>query len=385
MHTYSKAGKYTVNLTVNNENGTDSKVLDITVQEAFIENKIFPVANFNAYPTSGNAPLSVQFTDSSQNATARRWDFNNDGTAVSSNINPVYTYTVPGTYTVNLTVSNTNGTASKTAIITVLEGSSSSGGSSHSSSGSSGGGGGAGGSPEPQSNVEVKELSQAFIASGNSVRFDFARNATSVVYITFNSKKTAGKTTTIVEILKGKSTLVSQLPSGEVYKSLNIWVGNSGFATPNNIENAVVCFKVEKSWMQDKGINRSSIILNRYNDKKWNQLPTSLLSEDNKYLYFTAQTPGFSPFAITDNTIVKETVTQTQPAAETKIQPGTKTETILQNSAISETVQGSEQKSEQNSQQKSDKGKSSNLPIFGMICMIALLLVAFLFKMDKTQ
>ncbi len=384
MYTYSKAGKYTVNLTVNNENGTDSKVLEITVHEAPIENKIFPVANFNAYPTSGNAPLSVQFTDKSQNTTARSWDFNNDRAADSSDISPVYTYTVPGTYTVNLTVSNSNGTASKTAIITVLEGSGSGGGSSSHSSGG-GGGGGAGGSPEPQSNVEVKELSQAFIASGNSVRFDFPRNATSVVYITFNSKKTAGKTTTIVEILKGKSTLVSQLPSGEVYKSLNIWVGNSGFATPNNIENSVVCFKVEKSWMQDKGINLSLITLNRYSDKKWNQLPTSLLSEDSKYLYFTAQTPGFSPFAITGNTIAKETVTKTQPAADTKIQPGAKTENILQSSAVSETVQGSEQKSEPNSRQKSENGKSSNLPIFGMICLIALLLVAFLFKMDKTQ
>ena len=44
-----------------------------------------------------------------------------------------------------------------------------------------------------------------------------------------------------------------------------------------NIENAVVCFKVEKSWIQDKKIDQSSIILNRYSDKKWNQLPTSLL------------------------------------------------------------------------------------------------------------
>ncbi|HII81172.1 MAG TPA: PGF-pre-PGF domain-containing protein, partial [Methanosarcina sp.] len=45
-----------------------------------------------------------------------------------------------------------------------------------------------------------------------------------------------GKTTTIVEELKNKSTLVSGLPSGEVYKFINIWVGNSGYATSKNIE-----------------------------------------------------------------------------------------------------------------------------------------------------
>jgi hypothetical protein len=55
---------------------------------------------------------------------------------------------------------------------------------------------------------------------------------------------------------------------------------------------AASAFKVDKSWIQDKKIDKSSITLNRYSDKKWNQLPVTLLSEDNKYLYFTAKTPG---------------------------------------------------------------------------------------------
>jgi PKD repeat protein len=54
----------------------------------------------------------------------------------SSDINPVYVYANAGTYTVNLTASNENGTDSKTAVINVLTPSSSSGGSSHSSSNS---------------------------------------------------------------------------------------------------------------------------------------------------------------------------------------------------------------------------------------------------------
>ena len=80
MHTYSSAGNYTVNLTVSNENGTNSKTQEIIVQE----DKILPVADFSANVTSGYAPLSVQFTDLSQNAIARSWDFNNDGMADSS-------------------------------------------------------------------------------------------------------------------------------------------------------------------------------------------------------------------------------------------------------------------------------------------------------------
>ena len=91
--------------------------------------------------------------------------------------------------------------------------------------------GGAGGSPEPAKNVQVKEISQAFITNGKPVKFDFAKNATCVVYVSFDAKKTAGKTTTIAEQLKGKSTLVSELNSGEVYKYFNLWVGTGGFAT----------------------------------------------------------------------------------------------------------------------------------------------------------
>lgn len=83
--------------------------------------RTLPVANFTSSVTNGQAPLSVQFTDTSENATERTWDFNNDGIADSSSINPVYTYTVQGTYTAKLTVSNENGTDSKLATITVSE------------------------------------------------------------------------------------------------------------------------------------------------------------------------------------------------------------------------------------------------------------------------
>jgi PKD repeat protein len=60
-------------------------------------------ANFTANVTEGFAPLTVQFTDTSLNdPTDWYWEFG-DG-ATSAIQNPVYTYTLPGDYTVNLTV-----------------------------------------------------------------------------------------------------------------------------------------------------------------------------------------------------------------------------------------------------------------------------------------
>jgi len=77
--------------------------------------------------TSGPVPLTVQFADLSikmENPYGRswKWDFNNDGTVDSTVMNPSYTYSTPGTYTVNLTVTTPGGsdTEIKTDYITVL-------------------------------------------------------------------------------------------------------------------------------------------------------------------------------------------------------------------------------------------------------------------------
>ena len=355
VYVYTSPGTYTSKLTVSNANGTDSKTAVITVLE---KQKILPVADFSTSVTSGSAPLSVLFTDLSQDATSRSWDFNNDGISDATDKSLVYVFTNEGTYTVNLTATNENGTASKQATITVSIAEEEH----HSSSGSSSSGGG-GGSPESSRNIDVKELSQVFITNGNPVKFDFTKKATCVVYVSFDAKKTAGKTTTIAEQLKGKSSLVSEMPSGEVFKSFNLWVGNSGFATSKNIENPVICFKVEKAWIQDKNIDQSSIVLNRYSNKTWEQLPASLSGEDEEYLYFTVATPGFSSFVITgkSNTSPEETVTEIRPVDESG------------NSEENMGNTGSE------ADPKPVQGESST-PGFEMVYGVAGLLAVFLYK-----
>jgi PKD repeat protein len=73
-----------------------------------------PVADFAGNPTSGYAPLTVQFTDTSTGLpTSWSWDFG-DGVGASSEQNPSYTYTSIGTYTVSLTATNDQGTDTKT-------------------------------------------------------------------------------------------------------------------------------------------------------------------------------------------------------------------------------------------------------------------------------
>ncbi|MFO1204710.1 MAG: LamG-like jellyroll fold domain-containing protein [Burkholderiales bacterium] len=79
-----------------------------------------PVANFTATPTTGTAPVTVSFTDTSTGSvTGRSWNFGNGNTSTSTN--PSTTYASAGTYTVSLTVTGSGGsnTATKTGYIVV--------------------------------------------------------------------------------------------------------------------------------------------------------------------------------------------------------------------------------------------------------------------------
>jgi PKD repeat protein len=67
-----------------------------------------PFSDFTATPRVGNAPLAVQFTDTSVDASSWSWDFG-DGSPVSHAQNPQHTYASGGSYTVTLTTTNAIG------------------------------------------------------------------------------------------------------------------------------------------------------------------------------------------------------------------------------------------------------------------------------------
>ncbi|WP_373840206.1 PKD domain-containing protein [Methanospirillum sp.] len=103
-HVYTSGGTYTVRLTVKNTGGSHTMTREnyITVGGSGI------VADFTASPTSGNAPLTVQFTDlSTGNPTMWSWDFG-DG-CYDMIASPSHTYQNPGTYTVTFTASSLTG------------------------------------------------------------------------------------------------------------------------------------------------------------------------------------------------------------------------------------------------------------------------------------
>jgi PGF-pre-PGF domain-containing protein len=105
-HTYTTPGTYPVALQAYNASGYNS-----TRKTGFITVTIpLPVANFTGTPISGQAPLTVAFTDSSaNNPTSWNWLFGDGSQENATEQNPVHTYASAGTYTVSLNATNAGG------------------------------------------------------------------------------------------------------------------------------------------------------------------------------------------------------------------------------------------------------------------------------------
>ena len=111
-HTYINPGTYAVVLEVSGAGGSASCNKTITVIPAA------PVASFTCDNTTGNMPLTVNFTSTSTGSiTSYSWTFGDGNT---TNIqNPAHTYNNVGTYTAQLTVTGPGGTSSSNKAIIV--------------------------------------------------------------------------------------------------------------------------------------------------------------------------------------------------------------------------------------------------------------------------
>jgi PKD repeat protein len=115
-HTYLLSATYTVTLIATNAAGSDTKIRNDYITVTYTK----PVANFTSDVTSGAAPLTVQFTDISENSpTSWSWKFDDGGKSTEQNV--THEYKEAGTYTVSLTAKNSAGsnTTKKTGYITV--------------------------------------------------------------------------------------------------------------------------------------------------------------------------------------------------------------------------------------------------------------------------
>lgn len=114
VHTYASKGTYDVSLMVTD---TFSGCTDVLVKTVLV---VDALANFEANPTSGCHPLQVSATDLSVDGNSYLWE---SAGMTSTQVNPNFTYTVPGIYDMKLVVTDLLGCADSLTIsdyITVL-------------------------------------------------------------------------------------------------------------------------------------------------------------------------------------------------------------------------------------------------------------------------
>ncbi|HXL81037.1 MAG TPA: PKD domain-containing protein, partial [Pyrinomonadaceae bacterium] len=122
-HTYTQLGKFTASLTVKDSSGFTSNTATVEIN---VTNRP-PTAALSATPTSGYAPLAVNFDgsassdpDAGDSVASYTFDFGDGAVVTQSGATIAHTYNAGGIYTAKLTVADTHGgTSTNTAQVQI--------------------------------------------------------------------------------------------------------------------------------------------------------------------------------------------------------------------------------------------------------------------------
>jgi PKD repeat protein len=114
---WAQPGFYIVKLTV--EANGNSSIATTTIEVTALEGKVRPKANFGFSAAQAEVGQPITFTDKSTGSpTELKWNFGDDATGAGSPIQHVWSK--PGTFTVVLSATNSSGTDSAQATITIF-------------------------------------------------------------------------------------------------------------------------------------------------------------------------------------------------------------------------------------------------------------------------
>ncbi|HML85404.1 MAG TPA: PGF-pre-PGF domain-containing protein, partial [Bacteroidales bacterium] len=171
--------------------------------------------------------------------------------------------------------------------------------------------------PEDPANVAVKDVAREYLTQNSNALYEFSREGNDIQSVSFDSLQNSGQITATVEVLNGRSKRVTSDPTGFVYKYINVWVGEEGFDTDSNIQNAKINFKVDNAWLEAMGFNSEEVKLQVYSGDAWQELSTTLETNNGECLVFEAKTTIFGPFAIT----AEEKILPSPPGPDDPIPP----------------------------------------------------------------
>jgi subtilisin family serine protease len=186
-------------------------------------------------------------------------------TAGSSEKNPVHSYANPGSYTVTLQASDAYGysTLRRAGYISIA-------------------------GPQPTAGADNDDggPAPAAVASTGTVNVG-GDSAVSRAEVRGTGVSGFILTGMVIEKPAGEA------PPGIVYQYLDL-----APARYTTITGATVFFSVPRAWLDEHGFAPAGIVLYHETPAGWVALPTTFLDEENEAMTFSAETSGFSPFAI---------------------------------------------------------------------------------------
>jgi PGF-pre-PGF domain-containing protein len=287
-HTYAFAGMFTVSL-----NATNSAGSNLSTRSNYIDVSgtiVPPTAAFTGAPTTGAVPLIVQFTDISNGSpTSWNWSFG-DG-SYSTARNPLHTYLVNGSFSVSLNATNSAGsnTASLANYITVSAS-----------------------PPVTPTPTSGDSDTPRFVPSTGGATDSGAR-AGERITVSFPGNRQADDSVPVIVVeisiipsVDIQGVMVSAEKAGigptakisgnspAYYLNINMyWIGKDA------VKEGEIRFSVDDGWLKEQGITPIDIVMMRYSDGRWSELPTRMETYSNERYYYVATTPGFSYFAVT--------------------------------------------------------------------------------------
>lgn len=139
--------------------------------------------------------------------------------------------------------------------------------------------------------VIEKSVTVVIDVADTPINLSISNSLVSNVYIKL--KEVARNITIYLEKLMEKPPEVPE-PPGLVYAYHKIDV-----SVPEGlIEKANITFWVLKEHLATYKVTKDNVVMLRYHDNKWLKLPTKVVGENTTHFNFTAETPGFSIFAV---------------------------------------------------------------------------------------
>jgi len=297
-------GVYGLNITaMDSSSNVNWRIISVTVQ-----NDTGPI--WDPIPTDQNVDLGVSFSydvtaTDSQTITYGINDIVNFSINTSTGLITNNTILALSVYFLNITATDSSSNLNWRIIsVTVQRTSDGSGGSS-----GGGGGGGGGTSGEAFENIVCTETDRQFVGKDLNVKYNYVLEGNYVQHIEFTGLISAGKVAAKVEMLNHTSTIVDKDAPNIVFKNLNVWVGNIGYFSENNVKDPTIAFMVDRSWVKDNDIILNSINFYSYNDytNTWEKMQTQKIGEDSASYQFKASLPirgSLGPMAISGREVI---------------------------------------------------------------------------------